>query len=84
MAMAGAYVLAKRLLEFEDYQEAFTAYEAHLRPYITKIQEVAILAAKFVAGKSLLPYGVINSFIRLVPISLLFNIHSHAVEVPLQ
>jgi 2-polyprenyl-6-methoxyphenol hydroxylase-like FAD-dependent oxidoreductase len=63
MAMAGAYILAKRLSEIQDYQEAFAAYKAPLGPHMTKIQASAMTAAQFVAGKNFLPYGVINVFI---------------------
>lgn len=83
MAMAGAYILAKRLSESHDYQKVFAAYDAHLRPYMTKIQASADTAAEFVAGRSIVPYGLINALIRLVPVSFLFRVHSHAVEVPL-
>lgn len=83
MAMAGAYILAKKLSESDDYAKAFEEYESYLRPYIEKVQKSAITAAKYVAGKSFISYELTNFLLRILPISLLSKIHSHVVKMPL-
>lgn len=83
MAMAGAYILAKKLSTSNDYAKAFEEYESYLRPYIEKVQKSAITAAKLIAGKSFISYGLTNFLLRILPISLLSKIHSHVVKMPL-
>lgn len=83
MAMAGAYILAKRLSESDDYQKAFGAYENHLKQHIEKVQKSAVTAAGFVAGRSRF-YGLINLLIKVLPVTAIFQVHSHEVKVPLE
>lgn len=87
LAMAGAYVLAKKLSESNDYKKAFTEYDAYVRPYAIKAQKAALGPAKIITGKSLLPYRFTNAFLRMLPTSLLTfiltKVHSHKLEMPL-
>ncbi len=53
MAMAGAYVLSKKLFEADgDYKKAFADYDAYLRPYIHKAQSSAARMLILAAGGS--------------------------------
>lgn len=83
MAMAGAYILAKKLSETDDYQAAFMAYESYLRPTIEKVQKSAAVASKFVGGKSFISYDLTNTLLKVLPVPLLSKVHSHVVEMPL-
>ena len=83
MAMADAYILAKKLSECVDYRDAFTAYDAHVRPYIGKAQKRAITAAKILTGTSRVPYELTNAVLRRVPASFITKVHSHKLEMPL-
>ena len=87
MAMAGAYVLAKRLAAVDDYRKAFAEYDAYVRPYAAKAQKNALSQAKILVGKSPLPYRLTNGFLRLLPAPLLTfiltKVHSHKLEMPL-
>jgi 2-polyprenyl-6-methoxyphenol hydroxylase-like FAD-dependent oxidoreductase len=40
LAIVGAYILAGELSKHQDYQKAFAAYEALLRPYVEDIQQL--------------------------------------------
>ena len=86
LAMAGAYVLAKKLSE-DDYKKAFAEYDAYVRPYAAKAQKAALGPTKIITGKSPLPYRFTNSFLRLLPASvltfLLTKVHNHKLEMPL-
>lgn len=42
LAMAGAYILAKKLAATNDYRQAFGAYDAHVRPYADKAQKAHV------------------------------------------
>jgi hypothetical protein len=87
LAMAGAYVLAKKLSETDDYKKAFAEYDTHVRPYAVKAQKSALGPANLITGKVPLPYGLTNAFLRLLPVSLLTflltKVHSHKLEMPL-
>ena len=87
LAMAGAYVLAKKLSETDDHAKAFAEYDAYVRPYAARAQKSAIGQAKLIAGRSPLPYGLINALLRLLPASVLTfvltKVHSHRLEMPL-
>ncbi len=87
LAMAGAYILAKKLALEGDYKKAFEEYEEYVRPYAAKAQKSALGPTKLIAGKGLLPYRFTNSFLRLLPTSLLTfiltKVHSHKLEMPL-
>ena len=83
MAMAGAYILAKKLSEEQDYNKAFSDYDAYVRPYILKTQKSAITVSNFIAGKIPIPYGLVNSLLRLFPVELITKVHSHKFEMPL-
>lgn len=83
MAMSGAYVLAKKLAEANDYTRACSDYDAYLRPYVVKAQKLAITASNIIAGKYPIPYGLANAFLRVFPIALITKVHSHKLEMPL-
>ena len=83
MAMADAYILAKKLSEETDYTVAFAAYDAHVRPYIAKAQRTAITASKILTGTSIVPYELTNAILRKVPARFITTIHSHKLEMPL-
>lgn len=87
LAMAGAYILAKKLAEANDHKEAFAAYESHLRPYAEKAQKNALGPAKVISGKVPLPYRATNAFLRMLPAPfltfILTKVHSHKLEMPL-
>lgn len=87
LAMAGAYVLAKKLSESDDYNKAFAEYDSYVRPYAAKAQKAALGPVKLIAGKSPLPYKFTNALLRLLPASvltfLLTKVHSHKLEMPL-
>lgn len=54
MALTGAYLLAQKLKQYEtDYEKAFTAFEADLRPHIETMQRNAVKnTATYVPGSS--------------------------------
>lgn len=85
--MAGAYILAKKLAENDDYKKAFTEYDAYVRPYAQKAQKIALAPVKVIIGKSFLSYGFINTLLRILPSSVLTftltKIHTHKLEMPL-
>ena len=87
LAMAGAYVLAKKLAAEDEYEKAFAGYEAHVRPYAAKAQKTALGPVKLIAGKSRLSYRFTNWILRLLPASLLrfifTRLHTHKLEMPL-
>lgn len=83
MAMAGSYILATKLSETNDYTKAFEDYDCYLRPYILKTQKDAVRSSDFIAGKSPLPYGLVNLILKFFPVSLITRFHSHKLEMPL-
>lgn len=87
LAMAGAYILAKKLAEEEDHSKAFVAYEKHVRPYAEKAQKNAQGPVKIISGKSPLPYRFTNALLRMLPAPLLTfvltKVHNHKLEMPL-
>ncbi len=87
LAMAGGYILAKKLAEESDYKKAFAAYESHMRPYAEKTQKNALGPVKVISGKLRLPYRATNAFLRILPMPLLTfiltKVHSHKLEMPL-
>lgn len=87
LAMAGAYVLARKLSERDDYKKAFAEYDTYVRPYAIKAQKSAQGPARLITGKLPLPYGFSNAFLRILPASLLTflltKVHSHKLEMPL-
>ena len=87
MAMAGAYVLAKKLAAESDYRKAFAEYDAYVRPYVAKAQKAALGPAKIITGKSPIPYRLTNALLRLLPSSLLTfiltRVHTHKLEMQL-
>lgn len=87
MAMAGAYILAKKLAAETDHRRAFADYDAYVRPFAAKAQRSAVTQAKFIVGKSPLPYRLTNAFLRVLPerllIFLLNKVHTHRLEMPL-
>jgi 2-polyprenyl-6-methoxyphenol hydroxylase-like FAD-dependent oxidoreductase len=87
LAMAGAYILAKKLAENDDYRKAFTEYDAYVRHYAQKAQKIALAPVKVIIGKSFLSYGFINRLLQILPSSvltfILTKIHTHKLEMPL-
>lgn len=83
IAMASGYILAKKLSEEQDYKKAFSDYDAYVRPYILKTQKAAITASNFIAGKTIIPYGVVNTLLKLFPVALITKVHTHKFEMPL-
>lgn len=87
LAMAGAYILAKKLVEQENYITAFVAYEANVRPYAEKAQEKALGSVKLISNQGSLQYVITNAFLRLLPKSvltfILTKLHSHKLKMPL-
>lgn len=87
LAMAGAYVLAQKLSETINHKKAFTEYDKYVRPYAAKAQKSALGPVKLISGQSPLLYRFTNTFLRLLPASLLTflltKVHSHKLEMPL-
>jgi len=87
LAMAGAYVLAKKLSESSDHRKAFAQYDAYVRPYAAKAQKAALGPVKIISGQSPFAYRLTNAFLRLLPVSvltfILTKVHSHKLEMPL-
>ena len=87
LAMAGAYILAKKLSQVNDHKKAFAEYDTYVRPYAEKAQKNALGQAKVITGKVPIPYRLTNAFLRLLPASLvtfiLTKVHSHKLEMPL-
>lgn len=87
LAMAGAYVLAKKISETSDHKKAFAEYDKHVRPYAEKAQKSALGPVKILSGSSLFAYRLTNALLRLLPASLLTflltKVHSHKLEMPL-
>lgn len=85
LAMAGAYILAKKLSQESSHEKAFVEYEAYVRPYAEKAQKAALGPVRVISGK--VPYGLINAFLRMLPAPLLTfiltKVHSHKLEMPL-
>ena len=69
--------------ETQDYKKAFSDHEAYVKPYILKTQKSAVTASNFIAGKSIIPYGVVNAFLKIFPIVLITKVHTHKFEMPL-
>jgi 2-polyprenyl-6-methoxyphenol hydroxylase-like FAD-dependent oxidoreductase len=69
MAMAGAYVIARELERHDgDYPPAFAAYEAKLKPAVTKRQDdAAIMARYFIPSQRSRPW------LRRLVIKLMFS-----------
>ena len=69
MAMAGAYVIARELQRHGgDYQRAFAAYQAKLRPAVTKRQDdAATMARTFIPSQRSRPW------LRRLTIKLMFS-----------
>jgi 2-polyprenyl-6-methoxyphenol hydroxylase-like FAD-dependent oxidoreductase len=69
MAMAGAYVIARELERHNgDYASAFAAYEAMLKPAVTKRQKDAAAMARYV-----IPSTRSRPWLRRLVIKLLFS-----------
>lgn len=83
IALASGYILAKNLSEAEDYKDAFLHHEVYVRPYILKTQKSAITISNFIAGRTFIPYVVINAFLKLFPVALITKVHTHKFEMPL-
>lgn len=83
MALAGAYILAKKLSENADYIKAFQDYESYMRPYILETQKKAIGMAKLSTGKSFISYGFTNWLLKVLPLGLVSRIHTHDIKMPL-
>ncbi|MEQ1499877.1 MAG: FAD-dependent monooxygenase [Parcubacteria group bacterium] len=82
MAMAAAYIVAKKLSE-SDYQKAFADYDTYMRPYIKKAQSSASRMLLLAAGGSIISYKFTNFLLRLIPGGLVGRLHSHAINMPL-
>lgn len=87
LAMAGAYVLARKIAKENDYKKAFISYEAHVRPYTEKAQKSALGPVRIISGSNELLYRLTNAFLRLLPTPvltfILTKVHSHKLEMPL-
>ena len=83
LAMAGAYILAKNLSDSDNYQTAFADYDSYMRPYIKKIQKGATSMANYAVGKNFISYKFTNGLLRLLPVSIVTRLHSHAFKLPL-
>jgi 2-polyprenyl-6-methoxyphenol hydroxylase-like FAD-dependent oxidoreductase len=69
MAMAGAYVIARELERHEgDYSGAFAAYEAMLKPAVTKRQKDAAAMAHY-----FIPTKRSRFWLRRLVIKLMFS-----------
>jgi len=65
LAIAGAYLLAGELLENDNYQTAFKAYEEQLRPYVNKVQKLPPGVPRLVYPKSKTGVAILNFFFSL-------------------
>lgn len=87
LAMAGAYVLANKIAQYDSHEKAFAAYESHVRPYAEKAQKKALGPVKVISESSEFLYRFTNAFLRMLPVSvltfLLTKVHSHKLEMPL-
>lgn len=83
LAMAGAYVLTKYLVEEPSYKDAFAKYETYMRPTIDKAHKMAKGMAGLASGKSFISYDFTNMLLKILPMSLLSRLHSHAVDMKL-
>ena len=69
MAMAGAYVIARELRRHDsDYAAAYTAYEAMLKPAVTKRQNDAAAMARY-----FIPSARSRPWLRRLTIKLMFS-----------
>jgi 2-polyprenyl-6-methoxyphenol hydroxylase-like FAD-dependent oxidoreductase len=66
LAMAGAYILAGEIAMASTHQEAFTAYENKMRPYVGKCQQLPPGIPKLVYPQSKLGVGILNGLVSLV------------------
>lgn len=83
LAMAGAYVLAKYIGEYDSHEKAFAEYDAYVRPTVKKAHKMAQSQAGLASGKSFISYGFTNAILRLLPVSLVSRIHSHEISMTL-
>ncbi len=87
LSMAGAYILAKKLLQENDQEKAFAEYEAYVKPYAEKAQKAALTPVKVISGSNALLYKFTNAFLRMLPAPILTfvltKLHSHKLEMPL-
>ncbi len=80
MAMAGAYILANELKEKSQYADAFSSYEKQLRKEIERLQAFGQRNAKFVTGETVIPYALMNTFLRIIPSELIARYIIHPTE----
>ncbi|RZM30226.1 MAG: FAD-binding monooxygenase [Pedobacter sp.] len=66
LAMAGAYILAGELSRAETFQEAFTAYENKMRPYVEISQKLPPGIPGLVYPNSKFGIGVLNTLASVV------------------
>jgi 2-polyprenyl-6-methoxyphenol hydroxylase-like FAD-dependent oxidoreductase len=77
MAMAGAYVLAQQIDQYQSqpqgYQLAFQAYEHTLRDKITQLQEYGRNISNFTTANNLFGYNMTNLFLKIIPEPILMK-----------
>ncbi|MCG6137931.1 MAG: FAD-dependent monooxygenase [Nostoc sp. LLA-1] len=75
MAMAGAYILAKKLAEYQynssGYQLAFKEYEQVLRDKIIYLQQQGVKVSKLITATNYFSYILTNAVVRIIPQSLI-------------
>lgn len=66
LSVVGAYILAFELAAKPNYQEAFAGYEARLRPFVTKIQQLPPGVPRLAHPSSAVGISLFNAVIRLI------------------
>jgi 2-polyprenyl-6-methoxyphenol hydroxylase-like FAD-dependent oxidoreductase len=66
LAIVGAYVLAGELSRHERYEDAFTAYEKRMRPYVEEVQKLPPGTPKLVYPETKLGVLILNTVAGLV------------------
>ncbi len=66
LAIVGAYVLAGELSRHERYEDAFTAYEKLMRPYVDEVQKLPPGTPKLVYPETKFGVSVLNTVAGIV------------------
>lgn len=67
LALVGAYLLATEIADGSDFAAAFERYDARMRPFATKNQEVAVKIAKGFAPSTPFQEWSRNALMRMFP-----------------
>ena len=76
LAMIGAYILAGELARQPNHEQAFTAYETLLRPYVKQVQKLPPGAPRLAHPKTKVGIALFNAVIRIISSRLVKKLSS--------